>query len=615
MKIKAGTWLLFVLLAVFGLGVWCRLEYPRFSFLEFPFDKQKAISTSEDYLRSRGVNAEIYSRAAVFGSDEGFNRYFQHARGIKAEEEFIKRYDYDLFYWLVRYFKESQKEEYLLYLSPRNGKVVKFLHLIKDTEPRPDLGKRFAQEKAEGFLRDSFGADLDSYDFHEEKIRRYENRVEYVFSWEKKGVYIPWKGGGGGKLLTEVTVSGDQVREFTRNKFDLPEGFTRYVQEQLVLGEYLYHIFYFIVFLLLAFSISIVLKKRQEILPRITKNWFYGLAGFLIIINTAGFFNNLESILIHYPTSAHLGSFLGLSFIKWMFNIGFLALGLILPGIAGETLCGEVFPEKQGISFISYLKTGFLNRAFSGSVILGYLIWLVMLGMQAVIFYYGQEFLGVWREWQVTAYFSSSYIPLFGAFVIAVSASLNEEIFFRLFGISLVKKYLNNFIFAILLTSLIWGLGHTMYAIFPVWFRVVEITMIGVFYGVIFIRFGIIPLIVAHYLFDVFWCSAVYLLGRGNPSLFYVSLGLLGWPLIFATAGYFLNIIKRERPVRQMLGPVQKFNLEVLKAFIAARKSAGINPAEAAEELRRNNWDYLLVKLAVEEFLKAWEENKVDNLP
>ena len=64
-----------------------------------------------------------------------------------------------------------------------------------------------------------------------------------------------------------------------------------------------------------------------------------------------------------------------------------------------------------------------------------------------------------------------------------------------------------------------------------------------------------------------------------------------------------------------MLGPVQKFNLEVLKAFIAARKSAGINPAEAAEELRRNNWDYLLVKLAVEEFLKAWEENKVDNLP
>jgi hypothetical protein len=324
----------------------------------------------------------------------------------------------------------------------------------------------------------------------------------------------------------------------------------------------------------------------------------------LIIINTAGFFNNLESVLIYYPTSARLGSFLGLSFIKWMFNIGFLALGLILPGIAGEALCGEVFPGKREVSFLPYLKSGFLNRSFSGPVILGYLVWLAMLGLQAVIFYYGQKFLGVWREWQMMTYFSSSYLPLFGAFIIASSASLNEEIFFRLFGISLVKKYLNNFVLGILLISLIWGLGHTMYAIFPVWFRVIEVTAIGVFYGVIFIRFGIIPLIVAHYLFDVFWCCAAYLLGRGNPSLFYVSLGLLVWPLVLAAVAYFLNIIKQEKPVRQALTSGQKFNLEVLKIFISFRKSQGCNPVLLEKILRENNWDSLLVRLAMEDVFR-----------
>ena len=95
-----------------------------------------------------------------------------------------------------------------------------------DIEPRVDLGKDIAKQKAEMFLQRTFGADLDRYDFHEEKIKRYENRIEYVFSWEKKNVYVPWKEGqGGGKLLTEVTVAGDEIREFYKNKFDLPDKF------------------------------------------------------------------------------------------------------------------------------------------------------------------------------------------------------------------------------------------------------------------------------------------------------------------------------------------------------------------------------------------------------
>ena len=40
------------------------------------------------------------------------------------------------------------------------------------------------------------------------------------------------------------------------------------------------------------------------------------------------------------------------------------------------------------------------------------------------------------------AYFSSAYIPLLSAFAIGFTASFNEEVIFRLFGISLTKKYL-----------------------------------------------------------------------------------------------------------------------------------------------------------------------------
>jgi len=602
MKIKPRDWLVFILLALLCFGLWYKLEYPRFAFVNLPINKQQALAESENYLKAKNIDTKSYRRAIVFDSDEKFNRYFQHAAGLKAQEAFIKQHNFDLFRWVVRVFKESQKEEFLIYVSPRSGSIIRFMHLIEDIEPRTDLGRDLARQKAQAFLRQAFGTDLEQYDFHEEKIKRYENRVEYVFSWEKKEVYIPWKEGqGGGKLLCEVTVSGNEIREFYINKFDSPERFLRYVEKQFILGEYLYSIFYILLFILLGWSVNIVLKKRQDVIPRLTKRWFYYVAGFLMLVNTADLFNNLQYIFMAYPTSARWGSFFGLSVTRWLFNTGFLIIGFIMPGIAGEILCNEVFLDGRQRSFLPYIKSNFFTRALSRSVLLGYLIWIIMLGLQAVIFYNGQKFLGVWREWYTMTYFSSAYLPWLSAFVIGISASLSEEITFRLFGISLAKRYLRNWFLAILATALIWGMGHTTYAIFPVWFRVIEVGLIGIFYGFVFLRFGIIPLIVAHYLFDVFWCSAAYLLGRSSGYLFYTCAGLLVLPLFLAIGAYFLNRNQQERPVRQILDKTQKYNLGVLVAFVSARKLQGYSADSLQKELLANNWDNLLVNLALQE--------------
>jgi len=605
MKIKTRDWYIFILLALLSFGFWYKLEYPRFAFVNLPINKQQALVESDNYLKAKGIDTEKYAKSIVFDSDEGFNRYLQHTVGLKAEEEFIVQHDFDLFRWFIRFFKESQKEEYVVYISPRSGKVIKFLHLIEDTEPRTDLGKDISKQKAEMFLQKTFGADLGKYDFHEEKIKRYEERTEYVFSWEKKGVYIPWKAGqGGAKLLTEVTVAGEEIREFYKNKLDLPEGFLRYVEKQFILGEYLFSIFYILFFVLLAWSINIVVKRRQDIVVRLSKRWFYYVAGFLVIINAADLLNNLQRAIIVYPTSVPLSSFLGLTITKWMISTAILALGFIMPGIAGESLCSEVFPENESGSFLSYINSNFFNRSLTTAVLLGYLIWVIMLGLQAVIFYNGQKFLGIWREWYSMAYFSSAYIPLLSAFAISFTASFNEEVIFRLFGISLTKKYLRNSFLAILLTSVIWGMGHTLYAIFPVWFRIIEVGLIGIFYGFIFIRFGIIPLIVAHYLFDVFWCSAAYLLGHGSRYLFYSSLGLLCIPLALAAIAYFLNRTRQEKQPLYILDKIQEYNLGVLVTFVSAKKLQGFSPETIKAELIRYNWDHLLVELAVEKVFK-----------
>jgi hypothetical protein len=601
MKIRARSWLIFIILSVLCFGLWYKLEYPRFAFMRLSFSKQQACLAAENYLLAKGVDITKYTKAVVFEADEEFNRFLQHATGLKGEEDFISQHDFDLFFWKIRFFKELEQQEYVIYTSPRTGKIIGFTHLIEGLEYRLDLGRDVAKRNSELFLKNNFNIDLEKYDFHAEKIKRYENRTEYSFSWEKKGVYVPWKQGqGGAKLLVEVTVAGDEIRKFYKNDLELPDKFLRYVENQLVLGEYLYRIFYFLLLGLLACSISIALRRKQNFVPRLTKKWYYYVSGFLVVINVVDIFNNLQNIIMVYPTSANLSSFLGLSIMKVLFNVSFLTLSFIMPGIAGESICSEVFPKNKYSVFFSYIKSGFFNRGMASPILLGYIIWIMMLGMQAVIFYFGQRFLGVWREWHTMTDLSSSCIPLLSMFVISVTASLKEEIIFRLFGISLAKKYLKNSILAIVVISFIWGMGHSMYAVFPVWFRIVEITLIGIFYGFIFLRFGIMPLIIAHYLFNIFWCSAAYILGHSTLYLFFGSVGALFIPLGFAFIAYFLN---RERPDNQlhlMLDKTQEYNLQILITFITAKKNQGVSSNLVREELIRYNWDHTLVNLAIE---------------
>jgi len=140
-----------------------------------------------------------------------------------------------------------------------------------------------------------------------------------------------------------------------------------------------------------------------------------------------------------------------------------------------------------------------------------------------------------------------------------------------------------------------------MYAIFPVWFRIIEVSMIGIFYGFIFFRFGIIPLIVSHYLFNVFWGSADYIFGRSDLYLFLGSIGCLAIPLVFAAAAYLLNKKDEEKQIKLALDKTQEYNLQMLVIFISAKKSQGYSSDMIKKELIHHNWEHLLIDLAIEE--------------
>lgn len=605
MKISYKEWVLFIVLAVLCVFLWYKFACPQLVLVNLSIDKKEALHKAEDYLKLRGIDLRGYSKAIVFDSDDWTDRYLQRTLGIKSEDKFIKDNDYELFFWKVRFFKQLQKEEYILEVSSKSGAIANFKHLIEDVEPREAIDKEIARTKAEEFLKDIYNLDFKYYDFHEEKIKRFDNRIDYTFSWEKRGVYIPWKENEGtAKLLIAAIVSGKEIREFHKDILDVPEKFKRHIENQLVMGEYLSSVSFLFFMLLIVAAIVIVVRKKSSVAARISKKWFLYLCAFFITINIIYILNDSQRLIINYPTNTAMVSFIGINIVRIIINIIFLSVTFIMPGIAGETLHQEVFAYNKESSFLHYLKSSFYTKGVAKAVIFGYLIFLIMLGFQAVIFYFGQQYLGVWKEWIKLTQFSSAYIPFLTAFIIGASASLSEEIVYRIFGINFGKKLLKNTFLAILSVSLIWGFGHSQYPVFPVWFRGIEVTLLGLFFGFIFIKYGIIPLLVAHYLFDVFWGVAAYIFGRSSIYLFFSSIFVLAIPFIFFGVAYFMNKPEKERDIKLLLDKVQEYNLSILITFISAKKSCGLSPRVIKEELLLHNWDVVLVDLAIDTVFK-----------
>jgi hypothetical protein len=74
----------------------------------------------------------------------------------------------------------------------------------------------------------------------------------------------------------------------------------------------------------------------------------------------------------------------------------------------------------------------------------------------------------------------------------------------RVVAMSLFERVTKNFWLANFIQAIIWGFAHSAYPQQPCYARGVELTIVGLFFGWMFKRFGFIPVFLAHYLYDAF---------------------------------------------------------------------------------------------------------------
>ncbi len=493
-----------------AIGLAIFIGFNEYTFPEATVDiklsKKEVLQRADDFLRAQGFKAEGYQKTIIF--DACSPVYLQKTQGLERTLELLKE-EVPCFSWEVRYFKELEKEGFYLGLDPSNGKLVYFHHGLMDDASGAHLSQGEAKTRAENFLT-VLSYDLSKYEIKDVSTNELKNRTVHNFEWEK----LNYKLGEAG-LRIFVTIDGDSLGGFSIY-LDTPEQFERDLIKESTPGMILSFIFGIALLGIFLASIFILIIQYKHSRVNWRMAFLFGLV--LVPLGILSFFNSLPLFWSAYEDTISKNVYFGMA-------IASAVLGSILGGLAiflfcasGESLSRDL--KLPRMPLVEAIRRKYVTiRRVIPTYTVGYSLAFLHLGYLIVFYHVATRFLKVWMP------IDSSYTNMLGTslpflfpLTIAVSAALSEEFMFRLFAIAFFKKYLKKIWIAVFISSVLWAFAHSNYPIYPNYIRGIELTIVGIVYSLVYLKYGIEATIISHYVYNAM---------------------LVGWPLLKADSLYF----------------------------------------------------------------------------
>ena len=540
---RDAMWLMvFVVLGVGGLAVFLNFynEAIPSASLDFKLSRDEVYLKAQGYLEDMGYDLSDYESAQVFSSSQMQQIFLEQTLGLEETNRLAREW-MSVWSWSVRWFKPLQKEELRVRLDP-GGRIVGFSHHILESEKGAGITQDNALAVASDFVREVHGYDLDAYELIDRSSTERKARVDHRFAYRKKDFTV----GDDGHYRLDVVVHGDRVGRFSEY-LKVPESFSRSYREVRSRANLLTQVFLpFWLALGVAMLVILVRNYRRKRL-----RWQAGLVvGTLVAIAwLAANVNALPLALYNFETTVSYGAFL----VTLLFTAVLIAAvygGIVcLAGTAGGVLERDVLSAGRVSPLGRLSLRGIFSAGFLRSTVVGYGAAGAILGYVAVFYLLGGRYFDVWVPADVSEYDNafSTAIPWIYPLLVGLSAAAIEEFFFRLLAIPLLIRWLKRPWLAVLLPAVVWAFLHSNYPHEPIYIRGIEITVIGIVFGMLFLRFGIWAPIIAHYAINAF---IVALPMVKSSSLYFQVSGIvvIGILLIPAIPAAFAVLTGRARP-------------------------------------------------------------------
>jgi len=485
--------------------------------IDLQYSRSEITAMAEKFLADHGFSTTGYRNLTLFDPDDDARLYLEKELGLE-EANRLMQHEVSVWRWRARWFKPPEKEELIVRLSP-DGRLVGFQHVVAEETPGARLQKEAALEKATRFLRQQTSLPQRLI---EDRLRDRPNRNDYVFTWEQEGFHAK-----DATYRRTIVIVGDQVGEYSEY-LHVPEQWERdYAtlrsSNDLYFGlaEALY------VVLILAAIAVLILSLRQH---KIRWRPLLFLAGSVAVLQVINQWNLLPFFIDAMPTSSTYRNTLLLGLLEGI-GAGAGYFFYVIGGAApGQPLYKELLPARLSLT-AAFSGRGIRTREFFRAVVAGYGFAAVHLVYVVAFYLIGKRF-GVWSPQDVSySNLLSTAVPWLYPLTIAMLAAASEEFWFRLLAVPLFKRYFRFTWIAVVIPAFLWGFLHSNYPQEPGFIRGIEIGIIGIFAGILMLRFGIIATLTWHYTIDALLFSTI-LFSSGSWYLWASGIAVTGAALI-----------------------------------------------------------------------------------
>jgi hypothetical protein len=467
--------------------------------------RELALQRADSFTRAHQIAPGRTRTAVLFAARDSLLTFIDLAGGGKDSlDALVRGRDVAPYTWSVRAFAPRDVHESHVELSP-DGRIIGFSRTFAEADVRPavdaDSGRRLAEHVLADWMAEPvtdttrWRLAASSYE-----TRKASGRVDRTYTYERADRRV-----AGAPIRMDVVIAGD-TPSAVRPYVDVPQSFQRRYGEMRSTNDLLALVATIGIF---ALVIGAALTARFYARAR-SLRWRPALiAGGVIgsALLAAGL-NELPGSWYGYDTAMSPVVFsAGVAGAAIAMGIG-MALVLALTLVAAEAAARHAFPEHlDWWKLWRYRGT----REVAGRVAGAYVVVSVSFAYVAAFYVVTRNVFGWWvpAELLDDPNLIASPMPWLSGIAMSLQAGVWEEALFRALPLSLLALWAARrphrgwwMAAGVIVTAVVFGLAHSNYPSWPAYSRPVEIFLDACFWAVLFLQFGLIVSVLAHFLYD-----------------------------------------------------------------------------------------------------------------
>ncbi len=466
-------------------------------------NRSEALEKAANLMRQYNLGPSEYHAAATFEVDEFRQTFIELEHGKEKLDCVMQHNLYELYYWKVRHFNNKDVNHAYIAFAP-DGTPYCFKEIISELTPGNNISTDKARKIAE-HIATEWRINFDVYkQLEASQETQPSGRIDHTFVYERTDEDLK-----DGKYRLKIVIAGDKPIELSHDIF-IPESFTRTYNQMRSINNtiaFTAQLAMNILYLLGGCIIGLLFLYRKHYLllkPALCWGIIFALGTILYQLN------NLPLSWMYYSTIFSFNSYL----VSYAFTS-------VMSALSTGSLMTLIFAAADGLSRMAFPSHVQFNKAWNSDVARSYTIQLqsvvgtlcvpVLLLLSTLFYFSATHYLGWWMP---SASLTdpnalATYIPALNPIIQSFFAGFREESLFRaipLAGAALIGRYFkreNLFIaIAFILQVLIFGAAHANYPMQPAYARIIELILPSTIFGLLYLKWGLLPGIICHVLFD-----------------------------------------------------------------------------------------------------------------